>query len=90
MDLQAGAKASAAVLPTEAAQGSPGAPLKPSPPTSAAGETCDKLTQTASEELDKAAALIEQCGYHKRAAERDELNGVLDGKRLFRDLPIHV
>ena len=90
MDLQAGAKASAAVLPTEAAQGSPGAPLKPSPPTSAMGEARDKLTKTAREELDKAAALIEQCGYHRRDAERDELSDVLAGKRLFRDLPIHV
>jgi hypothetical protein len=40
--------------------------------------------------LVKAAALISECGYHKRDAERDELYEVLDGKRLFRDLPIHV
>jgi hypothetical protein len=66
------------------------APLSPSPPPAAAGEARDRLTQTAREELDKAAALIKECGYHKRDAERDELYEVLAGKRLFRDLPIHV
>jgi tetratricopeptide (TPR) repeat protein len=66
------------------------APLRPSPPPPATGEARDKLTQTAREELDEAAKLIKECGYHKRDAERDELSDVLAGKRLFRDLPIHV
>ena len=66
------------------------APLSPSPPPPATGEACDKLTQTAREELAEAAKLIADCGYHRRDAERDELSDVLAGKRLFRDLPIHV
>jgi hypothetical protein len=66
------------------------APLAATPPPAATGEARDKLTQTAREELDEAAKLIKDCGYKKRDAERDELNQVLDGKRLFRDLPIHA
>ncbi len=66
------------------------APLSPSPPPAATGEARDKLTQTARDELGEASKLIRACGYHKRDAERDELNQVLDGKRLFCDLPIHV
>ena len=66
------------------------APLSLSPPPAATGEARDKLTQTAREELDELAKLIKECGYHRRDAERDELSDVLAGKRLFRDLPIHV
>ncbi len=66
------------------------APLSPSPPTAVTGEARDKLTQTARQELDKAAVLIKECGYDKRNAERDELYEVVAGKRVFRDLPIHV
>ena len=66
------------------------APLAATPPTLPTGEARDRLTQTAGEALDAAAALIQHCGYHRRDAERDELSDLLASRRLFRDLPIHV
>jgi hypothetical protein len=63
------------------------APLAATPPGPAAAES---LRRKAEEELDAAAEFIADCGYHKRDAERDELDEVLAGKRLLRDLPIRV
>ncbi len=68
------------------------APLSSAPPTPVAEGSVDyeRLTKLATEELAEAAKLIEECGYHMRDAERDELRDVLDGKRKFSELPIHV
>ena len=66
------------------------APLADKSVAPAKGDERDKLTEQAQAELKAASDLIEQCGYHRRDAERDELAEVLAGKRLFRDLPIRV
>jgi hypothetical protein len=57
------------------------------PPGPAAAES---LRRKAEEELNAAAELVADRGYHKRDAERDELDEVLTGKSLLRDLPIRV
>jgi tetratricopeptide (TPR) repeat protein len=66
------------------------APLAETPVVPAEGAKAAELTEAAKTALAKAADLIERCGYHKRDEERDELQAVLEGKRAFKDLPIHV
>jgi hypothetical protein len=66
------------------------APLAETPVAVAAGTKAAELTEVATAALATAAELIARCGYHKRDAERDELQEVLAGKRAFRDLPVRV
>jgi hypothetical protein len=64
------------------------APLAPT--SLAPSKDAESLKQKAKEELAAAAKFIEDCGYHKRDAERDELAEVIEGKRQLRDLTIRV
>ncbi len=51
---------------------------------------CLSLNTYASQQLDIAAKLISDCGYHRRDEELAELQSVLRGERTFASLPIHV
>ncbi|HEY4943094.1 MAG TPA: hypothetical protein VII56_16815, partial [Rhizomicrobium sp.] len=48
------------------------------------------LHAEAAKQIEIAAKLIEECGYHRRDTELAELQSVLKGERTFASLPIHV
>jgi len=62
-------------------------PPKPERPDAAEAA---RLAEVARANLDKAAKLIESCGYHRRDEELAELQDVLAGKRRFAELPPRV
>jgi hypothetical protein len=59
-------------------------PRRPVPDAAAA------LKMEAREQLDVARKLFEECGYHRRDEEPDELDGVLARGRGFADLQPRV
>ena len=62
-------------------------PPKPEVPTEAESKS---LHDEAAKQIEIAATLIAECGYHRRDTELAELQSVLRGKRTFASLPIHV
>jgi hypothetical protein len=64
----------------------------PPKPQTASAEKIAELMDEAATQLKIVADYIESCGYHRRDAERDELQAVLDGKnnKKFADLPPRV
>lgn len=62
-------------------------PPKPKVPSATARK---RLHTEAAAQIAIAAALISECGYHRRDAELAELQSVLRGECTFASLPIHV
>jgi len=62
-------------------------PPKPSLP---GADEAAGLTAEARADVDVAAKLIDECGYHRRDEELAELRDVLSGARKFADLPQRV
>lgn len=62
-------------------------PLKPEVPDEAQRKS---LRDEAAKQIEIAAKLITECGYHRRDKELQELQSVLKGEAKFASLPTHV
>ena len=62
----------------------------PSKPELPSGEWIAELRTEAAKQIEIAAGLIDECGYHRRDMELAELQSVLRGECTFASLPIHV